>query len=147
MGRPRSFDETEVLQRASAAFLHGYSATSVDDLVVALGLHRGSLYKAFGSKRGVFLMALGLQVDHHLPAAIAAGAGPAALIESDVLDLVLVAAMELSPTDAEARAIAARAGSQLEVAFGDAFPTGEVSTAASIFGARLWRRALQEGMS
>ncbi|WP_408649259.1 helix-turn-helix domain-containing protein [Streptomyces herbicida] len=29
----------------------GYEGTSVDDLVRALGVHRGSLYKVFGSKR------------------------------------------------------------------------------------------------
>lgn len=37
---------------------HGYDATSIDDLVAATGLKRGSLYQAFGSKRGVFLKVL-----------------------------------------------------------------------------------------
>ncbi|SOZ40938.1 TetR/AcrR family transcriptional regulator [Cupriavidus neocaledonicus] len=33
----------------------GFNACSVDDLVEATAsLHRGSLYKAFGSKRGLF---------------------------------------------------------------------------------------------
>ncbi|WEV64696.1 helix-turn-helix domain-containing protein [Bifidobacterium sp. ESL0732] len=59
MARPRSFDEHKVLERCREVFcVHGYDATSIDDLVVATGLKRGSLYQAFGSKRGVFLKVL-----------------------------------------------------------------------------------------
>lgn len=36
----------------------GYAATSVDDLVRATGLGKGSLYGAFGSKREMFVRAL-----------------------------------------------------------------------------------------
>jgi TetR/AcrR family transcriptional repressor of nem operon len=71
MGRPRSFDEREVVQRACRIFLNGYNATSVDDLVIGLNLHRGSIYKAFGSKRGLFLAALRLQADTVLADAVA----------------------------------------------------------------------------
>lgn len=59
MGRNRTFDEADVIERCAAAFRStGYEGTSIDDLVQATGLHRGSLYKAFGSKRGLFLEAL-----------------------------------------------------------------------------------------
>ncbi|MDF7663492.1 helix-turn-helix domain containing protein [Bifidobacterium sp. ESL0763] len=59
MARPRSFDEHQVLARCGEMFhRQGYDATSVDDLVAATGLKRGSLYQAFGSKRGVFLAVL-----------------------------------------------------------------------------------------
>src|SRR5207302_5415882 len=34
---------------------HGYAATSLDDLMAATGLGKGSLYGAFGSKRELFL--------------------------------------------------------------------------------------------
>jgi TetR/AcrR family transcriptional regulator, transcriptional repressor for nem operon len=55
MGRPRNFDEDDVVRRAADAFgRFGYAACSVDDLVEATGLQRGSLYKVFGSKRGLF---------------------------------------------------------------------------------------------
>ena len=55
MARPRNFDEDDVIDRAAAAFGRlGYAACSVDDLVDATGLQRGSLYKVFGSKRGLF---------------------------------------------------------------------------------------------
>lgn len=58
-GRPREFDEDEVLDRALGVFWeHGYEATSVADLMQATGLAKGSLYKAFGDKRQLFLRAL-----------------------------------------------------------------------------------------
>jgi len=37
---------------------HGYHATSLTDLTTATGLHRGSLYGAFGDKHQLFLAAL-----------------------------------------------------------------------------------------
>lgn len=37
---------------------HGYHATSLTDLTTATGLHRGSLYGAFGDKHQLFLTAL-----------------------------------------------------------------------------------------
>lgn len=59
MARPRNFDENIVIQQCRQVFCtHGYAATSIDDLVEATGLKRGSLYQVFGSKRGIFLKAL-----------------------------------------------------------------------------------------
>ncbi len=59
MGRQRTFDEAEVIAQSASVFLRqGYEGTSIDDLLAATGLHRGSLYKAFASKRGLFLAAL-----------------------------------------------------------------------------------------
>ena len=55
MARPRAFDEKHVLEAAAAVFAaHGYAAASVDELVLATGLKRGSLYGAYGSKAGLF---------------------------------------------------------------------------------------------
>ena len=55
-GRPRSFDEEQVLERAMFAFWkHGFEATGMADLEQATGLGRQSLYGAFGDKRAVFL--------------------------------------------------------------------------------------------
>ncbi|MDQ0454867.1 TetR/AcrR family transcriptional regulator [Rhizobium paknamense] len=57
-GRPREFDRDEVLDAALSVFSeHGYEATSISLLSEAMGLTAGSLYKAFGDKRGVFLAA------------------------------------------------------------------------------------------
>lgn len=73
-------------------------------MLPALDLHRGSIYKAFGSKRGLFLAALRLQADTVLAAALADASSLPELIDSEILDLFLVAALELAPTDAEVRA-------------------------------------------
>ena len=59
MARPREFDRTEVLDQAIQVFWQrGYEATSIQDLVEHMGIHRGSLYCAFGDKHGLFLAAL-----------------------------------------------------------------------------------------
>lgn len=59
MARPRAFDESVVLSQARTLFSNqGYNGTSIDDLVKATGLLRGSLYKAFGSKRNLFELLL-----------------------------------------------------------------------------------------
>ena len=60
MGRPREFDETEALSSAMRVFwLKGYEATSMKDLMKAMDLHKGSIYKAFGNKHQLFMSALG----------------------------------------------------------------------------------------
>ncbi|KJY64587.1 TetR/AcrR family transcriptional regulator [Bifidobacterium polysaccharolyticum] len=93
MGRKRSFDDDEVLARAREIFLeHGYEGTSIDALVKATGLLRGSLYGAFGSKRGMFVAALHDATDSESR-------------DSKVLNLVLVALMELSDHDLEVRGL------------------------------------------
>src|SRR6202171_3790110 len=59
MAGVKQFDRNEVLDRAMAAFwTRGYGATSIDDLVEATGINRGSLYGTFGDKRRLFLSAL-----------------------------------------------------------------------------------------
>lgn len=59
MGRPRQFDENAVLERAMKVFWEkGYEAASLPDLLAAMGLTRGSFYKAFKDKRSVYLAAL-----------------------------------------------------------------------------------------
>ena len=59
MAGVKQFDRDEILDRAMAVFwTRGYEATSIDDLVEATGIGRGSLYGAFGDKRQLFLTAL-----------------------------------------------------------------------------------------
>lgn len=59
MGRPRKFDEQQVLRAARDEFWRkGYAATSLDDLMKATGLGKGSLYGAFGDKHQLFLKVL-----------------------------------------------------------------------------------------
>lgn len=60
----KQFDVDHALQKAMSAFWKkGYSATSIQDLVDATGLHRGSLYAAFGDKHSLFLAVLRLYDD------------------------------------------------------------------------------------
>lgn len=69
VGRPREFDEEQVLDAAMRAFWdNGYEATSLADLVSVTGLHKGSLYQAFGDKHSLFIQTLNrylLNMRHH----------------------------------------------------------------------------------
>jgi TetR/AcrR family transcriptional regulator, transcriptional repressor for nem operon len=57
--RPREFDEERVLSAVRSAFWdHGYAGTSLDTLLAASGLGKGSLYGAFGDKQHLFLRVL-----------------------------------------------------------------------------------------
>lgn len=57
-GRPREFDLDSALDEALRVFSErGYYAASISELTEAMGLTAGSVYKAFGDKRGVFLAA------------------------------------------------------------------------------------------
>ena len=61
-GRPREYDETEVLEKAMLVFWQkGYRGTSLDDLTNAMQINRPSLYAAFCDKETLFLRA----VDHY----------------------------------------------------------------------------------
>jgi AcrR family transcriptional regulator len=56
MARPRSFDENEVLRAVRDQFWStGYAGTSMDDILAATGLGKGSVYGAFGDKHRLFL--------------------------------------------------------------------------------------------
>ncbi|MFD8809497.1 TetR/AcrR family transcriptional regulator [Streptomyces sp. NPDC059597] len=59
MGRPRNFNENQVLESVREQFWNrGYSATSLQDLMGVTGLGKGSLYGAFGDKHQLFLQVL-----------------------------------------------------------------------------------------
>ncbi|MEO6999533.1 MAG: helix-turn-helix domain-containing protein [Terracoccus sp.] len=125
MGRNRGFDENAVVAAAALAFSEGgYEATSIDDLVRCTGLHRGSLYQAFGSKRGLFLLALRRAISE---LAAEPWSKPAA---SARLDLLLVALLELGPRD--------RAVADL---IDEALHRAPVPDVASTLGRRLIQRA------
>ena len=58
-GRPRSFDETGALEKATQVFWSkGYDGVTIDDLVAGMGVGRPSLYAIFGDKRAIFMRAL-----------------------------------------------------------------------------------------
>jgi len=109
MARPREFDEHAVLRAAQRAFrTHGYAGTSLRQLTSATGLGKGSLYAAFGDKRGLYLRvlddyarrgvddlgdaldrprALAALRDHLLAIARSSTAGPSCLLASSTAEL------------------------------------------------------------
>ena len=59
MARIKTFDPTSAIDRAMRLFWRqGYEATSIQELVDALGIGRGSLYDTFGDKHSLFLASL-----------------------------------------------------------------------------------------
>ena len=59
MARPREFNEYQVIENLMTVFWDkGYEATTMQDLVKASGLLKGSLYGAFGDKQALYLAAL-----------------------------------------------------------------------------------------
>ena len=58
-GRPRKYEHDAALGAAIQTFWKkGYSATTFDDLVIALGMNKPSLYLAFGDKTTLYELAL-----------------------------------------------------------------------------------------
>jgi TetR/AcrR family transcriptional repressor of nem operon len=56
MPRPKEFNPDDAIEKAMQVFWHkGYEATSMEDLLAAMNLNRGSLYDTFGDKRQLFL--------------------------------------------------------------------------------------------
>lgn len=65
-GRPRAFDRDAALAAAMRLFWRkGFSATSISDLIEAMGIGSPSLYAAFGSKEALYAEALGHYVEAH----------------------------------------------------------------------------------
>ena len=153
MARPKSFSLDQLLQLALACFISGgYEGTSIDDLVQALQVHRGSLYKEFGSKRGLFLAVLADYVRSSLPAAIDAALHSDLddvedLTAGSALDLLLIAAIERGHCDAQVAALVEEALAQLESIpaprSAESADGAVLSRAATILGTRLQRRLLQ----
>jgi len=66
-GRPREFDPAVAIDAAAKLFWdQGYHATSIEDLCQATGLLRGSLYSAFGDKKGMLLAAIDQYAEKNL---------------------------------------------------------------------------------
>ena len=55
----KSFDTDEAIDQATQVFwAKGYEATSLADLLKAIGINKGSFYNAFGSKKSLFTLSL-----------------------------------------------------------------------------------------
>ncbi|NJP51675.1 helix-turn-helix transcriptional regulator [Streptomyces sp. SBST2-5] len=81
------FDRHDVLLSSARTFAeHGFEACSVNRLVDATGLQRGSLYGAFGSKAGLFREAFKVATETSADRGL-------------VTDLLIVALRERAATD------------------------------------------------
>ncbi|MER5183994.1 TetR/AcrR family transcriptional regulator [Streptomyces sp. NPDC002896] len=153
MGRPRAFDTDQAISSAAVLFAaHGYEGTSVDDLVTATGIHRGSLYKVFGSKRSLHLTVLRNHLDHEIhpaTAAIATLTDPAQALTAAIASyddgpaagLLLLAAAERAPHDPEVAALVAEGIAALEDALRPAHGEAAPQLASTVLGTRLRLRA------
>lgn len=135
MGRPREFDEAEVLDAAVACFWeHGYEATSVRELAGRMGLTGASLYNAFGDKRALYHKALDRYIDASfvdrvrrfegaLPPLEAIRAFFAEIIQRSLDDpqrkgcLLINSALEVAPHDLEFRRVVTDVLAQIEAFF------------------------------
>ena len=134
MARPREFDPDDALERATRLFwAKGFENTSLDDLCIATGLGRSSLYAAFGDKRALYLQALARYEERSLARIAAAfeGRGVRAGLEAFLGALIddIVAgpgrrgcfigncAAELARLDATAAARVRRSLERIEAAF------------------------------
>jgi AcrR family transcriptional regulator len=128
MGRPRAFDETEVVHAAARLFAtRSYDGVSVDDLVTSLGVHRNSLYKTFGSKHGLYLAALRRYVEHDLRPLLRQPSDDVlrSLASAD-LGLLLLALAERAPHEPDVAAEVVGVLAEIDVALGGAVVTETV---------------------
>lgn len=96
MGRPREFDEDQVIRKAIALFgERGFNAPPVDAILSSLGINRSSFYKLFGSKHGLLHAALEAVCQE-------ANAGE---VTEDAKNLVVVTLVEVAPTSQEMRGL------------------------------------------
>lgn len=152
MARSPEFDRMKALEAAMKLFwARGYTATSLPDLLAAMGIARSSFYASFGTKRKLFTECLELFGDRTLaivnkdanrlpPAAL-----PRAFFEATVLGvsqrranhgcMLVNTVLELAEVDPELNQLAAYKLNAIENAFSLAFEqaqqTGELETTRS----------------
>lgn len=120
MARKKEFDEKHVLLAAAQVFaVNGYAGTSIDQLVNATGLLRGSLYGTFYSKAELFNASLRQQLQ--------GGDDPL------LIDLVIVALLERINVDKKAK--------EMVVNWIETVVNHEKNTFQDIIAARILARA------
>ena len=144
MARSPEFDRTKALEAAMKLFwTRGYTATSLPDLLAAMGIARSSFYASFGTKRQLFSEALELFGDRTLaiiekdakrlpPTAL-----PRAFFAATVLDvskrrakhgcMLVNTVLELADVDPQLNQLAVQKLSAIESAFANAFQLAQRS--------------------
>lgn len=154
MARQKEFDRQLVLEKAMDTFWqYGYEGTSVQTLLSAMGLNRGSLYDTFGDKRSLFLEAIAHYEKKVMQGAIAKLEAPNAC-KADIINhfqtllnrvehersqwgcFVTNVAVELCSHDAEANDWIKKSMNRVEQAFCHALTNaqnqGEISLEADV---------------
>ena len=152
MARAPEFDRTKTLEAAMKLFwARGYSATSLSDLLAAMGIARSSFYASFGTKRELFTECLELFGDRTLnnivqdAKRLPATALPRAFFEATLLEvsprrakqgcLMVNTVLELADVDPALNQLAAQKLGAVESAFAQAFrlaqQQGELETTRS----------------
>ena len=135
MARPRAFDETAALETAVHCFwADGYQGTSTRSLAAAMGITGASFYNAFGSKRDLYVRAIGCYAETivverigRFESRLAPRAAIAAFFDEIVQRslgdrdrkgcMLVNAASELDPSDDEMRTAVAATQVQIEAFF------------------------------
>ncbi len=142
MPRTKQFDPNVALDQAVQVFWNqGYEATSMTDLLDAMGLHKGSFYDTFGSKHNLYLQAIQryLQVRFDEFQQIAQGKDPKQAIlamfraarqeclsgERNKGCMALNCALERAPSDPQAREAVQQAFTFHEKLFADLIKKGQ----------------------
>jgi TetR/AcrR family transcriptional regulator, transcriptional repressor for nem operon len=143
MGRPREFDETAVLNAATALFwTRGFEAVSIRELADRMGLKTASLYNAYGDKRALYRRVLqryakdalgwcGASLEGHERALDAIEAFFFSLARDTAGDsdrkgcLIVNAGLETAPHDPEYQAIVAAVFRRIERFFRDCALRGQ----------------------
>ena len=138
MARPKEFDRTKTLESAMKLFwARGYTATSLPELLTAMGIARSSFYASFNTKRALFTECLELFGDRTLAilnekaAEVPARALPRAFLEATLLEvsqrkanqgcMMVNTVLELADVDQALNRLATRKLEAIENAFAQAF--------------------------
>lgn len=145
MGRRKTYDRTEVTDRAMQLFWdRGYHDTSTRDLTEAMGINAYSLYAEFGSKQQLYVHAM----DHYQRTVVTQHFGRLEADDASLDDVEAVvryfggaddvlpstrgclacnAAVELAPTPEASRASTDRYLTRVAAAFGNALSNARAS--------------------
>ena len=135
MSRAKQFAVDDVLAKAVHRFsTHGYHDTSIRDLEQCMGIHRTSMYGAFGSKRALFVSALRYHIERYggaLRAVVERESSPAAAIGGVFAGaienggFIIGTAVELAAHDDEIERIVAAVWRAVEYLFGTLIEEGQ----------------------
>ena len=144
MARPAEFDRTRALEHAMKLFwVRGYAATSLPDLLTAMGIARSSFYASFKTKRALFMECLELFGDRTLAIVVKEAANtpaialPRTFFQATLLDvsrrkahqgcLMVNTVLELADVDRELHELASTKLDAIESAFARAFEQAQRS--------------------